>query len=314
MTDEQLPPSPDPAPGTRLREAREQAGISLQQVADRTLIPLARLQALEQDRYDAVGSSAYVNGYTRAYARAIGVQPDGYVAEFDAALEWRRQQELALEPAPVSGATEWSDNQRKLWLASMATAVIMGVVLALLIIYRLGSSDAPSPTAQTSSPQARDSIASPPREERPQPLARADEEQPAELTSPPQTLPQATPDARGEMPSPEAVPEVSEPELQTAAPPAPTPAPRPEPTDAEQGEYVLEMSFTDDCWVEVHDANGDRVVARLAQSGDNLRLSGQAPFNVLLGNAWAASLALDGEPVTISPRPGRNSLRLQVGP
>lgn len=323
MTDDQLPstpesppdPVPDPAPGASLRKVREQAGISLRQVGERTLIPLARLEALEQDRYDAVGSSAYVTGYARAYARAIGTPPDPIVAAFEAALARQKQRELDLESAPVSRSVDWPDHRGKLWLASMATAVMMGVVLTLLLLYRLGGADGgASEAGRTETPPAP--VTSPAPRERAPSMPRAVEPLSAEPNGSAEPPPNAGPLSAPE-PRPEAAPQITS-GPQESAPreqirPAPTPTPRPVPTEP-RVEQVLEMSFTHECWVEVHDANGERILARLAQSGDNLQLRGQAPFEVLLGDARAANLSLDGEPITLSPRPGRNTLRLQVGP
>lgn len=320
MTDEPLTPTPesqpdsvpDPTPGASLRKVREQAGYSLHQVGERTLIPLARLQALEQDRYDAVGSSAYVAGYARAYARAIGAPPDSIVAAFEAALERQRQRELALQPAAVSGPIDWSDHHRKLWLASMATAVMMGILLTLLILYRLGGADVDEPDSSRTAPSPREPMLSSAPQERPPSIPRPSEQLPSARENPQQATPDAAPLSEPEA-SLETPPVPPESEAREPAQSSPLQAPQLAPAEP-QAEQLLEMIFTGECWVEVHDANGDRVVARLAQSGDNLRLRGQAPFDVLLGDARAASLALNGEPVSVSPRPGRNTLRLQVGP
>ena len=48
-----IEPSPaELSPGTVLRQARERAGLTLEAVAQRTLIPLSRLRALEGDDYE----------------------------------------------------------------------------------------------------------------------------------------------------------------------------------------------------------------------------------------------------------------------
>lgn len=316
MTDEQQPPTPDPLPGANLRKLREEAGFSLQQVGDRTLIPLNRLEALEQDRYEAVGSSAHVAGYARAYARAIGAPPDAIVAAFEAALVQQRQRELSLELVRVGGPTDLSDNHRKLWLASAATAVIMGVLLALLLLYRLGGTEVDeSARGRTVAPPAAP-VVSPTPQERSQLTQRPS--LPAERDATQESIPEARPLGLGTSELRlERLPETTSRSPESALPedpsPLPTPVPQRTPIEARGGQ-LLEMSFIGECWVEVHDANGDRVVARLAQSGDNLRFLGDAPFDVLLGDARSASLSLNGEPVNISPRPGRNTLRLQVGP
>ena len=75
----------------------------------------------------------------------------------------------------------------------------------------------------------------------------------------------------------------------------------------------LMFSFTGECWVEVSDAKGDVLFTDLQQPGDSLRLTGQAPFKVMLGNARVVALQLNGEPVNTQPGSNRNTLRMTVG-
>ena len=82
---------------------------------------------------------------------------------------------------------------------------------------------------------------------------------------------------------------------------------------AEVAPDALALSFTEECWVEVTDASGKALIARLATSGDNLQLFGRAPFEVVLGNAAAASMAFNGQVVDVAPPRGRKSMRLTVG-
>ncbi|WP_096084447.1 RodZ domain-containing protein [Agaribacterium haliotis] len=84
---------------------------------------------------------------------------------------------------------------------------------------------------------------------------------------------------------------------------------------AEQGAAMqrqLELSFTDDCWVEVKDGSGKLLFADIQRSGDNLRLFGQAPLNLMLGNARAVSLVVDGESVDVPVRSGRDTARFTL--
>ena len=72
---EQSPADEPVAPGAALRRAREQAGIALEVVAQRTMIPLSRLRALENDDYERVGVATFVVGYVRAYAKFLRMDP-----------------------------------------------------------------------------------------------------------------------------------------------------------------------------------------------------------------------------------------------
>lgn len=63
--------------GERLRSAREEKGLSLEDVATRTRIPLRHLAAIEEERWDALPSITYSVGFARAYANAVGLDGAG---------------------------------------------------------------------------------------------------------------------------------------------------------------------------------------------------------------------------------------------
>jgi cytoskeleton protein RodZ len=80
---------------------------------------------------------------------------------------------------------------------------------------------------------------------------------------------------------------------------------------AESGQ--LQFRFSGDCWLEVRNAAGDLIYADLRRAGDVLELAGEAPFELLLGDARVVELDYQGEPVTIRRRPGRTVAKFSVG-
>jgi cytoskeleton protein RodZ len=66
------------------------------------------------------------------------------------------------------------------------------------------------------------------------------------------------------------------------------------------GDDKLEFSFSDECWVEVTDADGESIYGDLNRSGDSLVVYGTAPFEVLFGKAPAAQVAFNGEPFALN--------------
>ena len=77
--------------------------------------------------------------------------------------------------------------------------------------------------------------------------------------------------------------------------------------------HVLTFSFTNPCWVKVTDVAGSIVFAGLKASGSTLRLSGNAPFNIVLGNVDGTTLAYNDEPVILGAQTNGRPLRLVVG-
>jgi cytoskeleton protein RodZ len=72
-------------PGAALREARESAGLTIEQVADRLHLLQSVVSSLEQDCYDRIRGDTFVRGYLRNYARLLGIDGDEIVARYRAA-------------------------------------------------------------------------------------------------------------------------------------------------------------------------------------------------------------------------------------
>lgn len=62
--------------GTRLRKAREEAGLALEDVASRLHMSSASLRALEQDDWERAGAPIFVRGQLRRYAGFLQVELD----------------------------------------------------------------------------------------------------------------------------------------------------------------------------------------------------------------------------------------------
>lgn len=69
--------------GEQLRTAREDAGLSVEQVSARTRIRVPVLHDLEADRLGPVSSAVYTRGHIRAFASAVGVDAAPLVRDFD---------------------------------------------------------------------------------------------------------------------------------------------------------------------------------------------------------------------------------------
>ena len=66
--------------GARLNHARTMANLVLQDIADRTKISLRFLAAIENDDFSALPGHVYIYGFTRAFARAVGLDEGSVVA------------------------------------------------------------------------------------------------------------------------------------------------------------------------------------------------------------------------------------------
>ena len=68
--------------GARMREAREQQQVTLAAVADRTKIKASLLEAFERDDISHWPPGIFRRAYIRAYAAAIGLDPDTVIRQF----------------------------------------------------------------------------------------------------------------------------------------------------------------------------------------------------------------------------------------
>lgn len=68
--------------GARLRERREQQQVALSAIAEQTKIKIALLEALERDDVSHWPSGIFRRAFIRAYALAIGLDPDATLREF----------------------------------------------------------------------------------------------------------------------------------------------------------------------------------------------------------------------------------------
>ena len=67
--------------GDKLREAREAQGLTLQDIASRTRVPIRHLEAIETNRLEAMASPTYAIGFAKTYARAVGLDEKAIAAE-----------------------------------------------------------------------------------------------------------------------------------------------------------------------------------------------------------------------------------------
>jgi cytoskeleton protein RodZ len=99
-----------------------------------------------------------------------------------------------------------------------------------------------------------------------------------------------------------AAPAASAPEPAESAthPAAMTPATVGASVSASAGQAQLELRFSAVSWVDVSDADGRQLLQGLIEAGSTRTLSGTPPLRVVLGNAPAVALQLNGQSVSVT--------------
>ena len=118
--------------GSRLRRAREGAGLSLAQVAAETRIGERQLNAIEEGNYAALPGRTYAIGFSRAYARVLGLSE----IEVTDAVRREMAEHAADEPRRQVQTFEPGDparlpSARMAWLA--AGLIALAVIGALFV-------------------------------------------------------------------------------------------------------------------------------------------------------------------------------------
>ena len=114
--------------GRFLRRARERRGLTLEQIAQRTKLPLRHLAALERDDFAALPAGMYRRAEVRAYADAVGLDRTAALAAFDSSLK---------EAAPRPGASvhvsvpHRSTRRARVWMG--AALAFAACIIALAV-------------------------------------------------------------------------------------------------------------------------------------------------------------------------------------
>lgn len=69
--------------GPALRQARERAGLSLQEVGSQLKMPVRVVQALEEENWQVLGAPVFLRGQLRSYARLLKVDIEPYLERAD---------------------------------------------------------------------------------------------------------------------------------------------------------------------------------------------------------------------------------------
>jgi transcriptional regulator with XRE-family HTH domain len=116
-------PEPPRTIGEALARAREAAGLSLAQVAERTKVRPGILTEIEADAHDRLPALTYSIGFVKAYARTVGMDPD------EAARRYRLESQKG-DPVPTMVDLQPLEEKR---LPSPALVTVTVALLVLLL-------------------------------------------------------------------------------------------------------------------------------------------------------------------------------------
>lgn len=148
--DEELPEADIPTVGERLRVAREEKGLSLEDVAAQTRIPLRHLASIEIGDWDNLPAPTYTIGFAKNYASAVDLDR----AEIGIQLrEEMGGQRFASTSADVFEPADPARTMPKtLVIGAIVAVVVLIAVMSWLNSRSLNSNDQPQAEPAASAP------------------------------------------------------------------------------------------------------------------------------------------------------------------
>jgi len=119
-----------PTVAEMLRSARESRGLTVQQVAEMTMIKTEHVRDLDSGHYEGFAAPVYIRGFVRTYATALHLDVAKVLETLDAELSQTKQFRA---PPSLSGERKGALDFLTLWL-SRVNWRIMGPVVAVLLL------------------------------------------------------------------------------------------------------------------------------------------------------------------------------------
>ncbi|MEQ0228452.1 cytoskeleton protein RodZ [Klebsiella sp. CN_Kp091] len=292
--------------GARLRNAREQLGLSQQAVAERLCLKVSTVRDIEEDKAPADLASTFLRGYIRSYARLVHIPEEELLPMM--------AKQAPIRAAKVAPMQSFSLGKRRKkrdgWLMSF-TWLILFVVIGLSGAWWWQDHKAQQEEITSMADQSASDL----NGSQSIPLDTSSANNAPDTTAantnsaPVDTSTAPAPSAPAATSAPvdnNAVVAPSQANVDTAAAAPAAPAPTSAlPTDqanaaAAASAQDLVMNFSADCWLEVSDATGKKLFSGLQRKGGNLNLSGQAPYKLKIGAPAAVQIQYLGKPVDLS--------------
>ncbi|HHP0451231.1 TPA: cytoskeleton protein RodZ [Vibrio harveyi] len=291
--------------GTILKNKRESLGMTQKHVADRLRLRVSVIEDIENNRFEEQQVTTFTRGYLRSYAKLVGLDEKIVLAALEQTSEVHvKPQETEMQS--FSRKTKHEKHNSRIMLLTWAIAIVITGISAAWwwqnqqenSLTQLSSETAETEhvanDADIDQMSADELIASTPAEIAPISAAPV-------VVSEADTTMSATDEGMAEStvtPTAEAVEETAqEPvavieDAQAAEEPVTPVIP--------EGMTLLTMKFKADCWIQVKDANGKTLVSGTRKPGQDVELTGKAPFKVILGAPEGVTMTFASEPVDLS--------------
>ena len=297
--------------GTLLKAERQRRGLTEKAIADQLHITMHYVRAIESDNYDKLPGKVFARGYIKSYAMLLQLDQDDITNLYDefAALKVEKaQEEIRLVDARIK------KDKILPWLVVSIFVFVAGFLCLWIYNQFFSSADSLDPAAE-----AQNNLIGSPEDGVVMAVTGElviDSERSREtIAQPANNSPVETPVINNSMASRRPIEDNNTEVVSDGAV-----------TDLGQalegrlievinvGSDQLLISFTGVCWIELMDAGSSKVYREIQKPGDQLQITGTAPFSILLGDATFVTVQLNGIEVDLEESIRiDNSARLIVG-
>jgi cytoskeleton protein RodZ len=269
--------------GQELAAAREARGLALADVAQSLKFAPRQLEALEQERFDALPGATFARGMVRSYARLLKLDPEPLVERISGRCEVPDSSRLAdryHQPVP------FSDNARR------STFVYLGLSLGVLaLVGGVAYEWQQERVAAAKAPKKATAVAkAAPRESAPREV--------------PRTVP-IVPVQQAAAPAPVPAPE-------KAKPVAAVPVVAADKPKVVSGPHRLVVRTDGEAWIEIKDSSDRMLVSSLNPAGSERVVRGRPPYQLVIGNASNVRITYDDKLIDLAPHTRQDVARLTV--
>ncbi|KAF0995596.1 RodZ domain-containing protein [Geobacillus sp. TFV-3] len=263
--------------GKRLREAREEKNMSLDELQEMTKIQKRYLIGIEEGNYAIMPGNFYVRAFIRQYAEAVGLDPDELFEQYKQDIPQSYQDDIPQTLSRVKTRQQLSAEGAKWldWLPKVIVAVVViGAAVLVWVLLQHGAANKPptktSPkTAEVEKPKHS-------------PLEQAKQKQPAKEADEKATNENGQ---QNEQPAPAM--NVTEKRGNMATIEV-----------ASSGAFSIELSSKGTSWVEVYNTKGHTFYRGNLASGQTktFDLSAESEVWVKIGRTLDVDMKVNGQP------------------
>lgn len=313
-------------PGQMLADARQSAGYTQEDVAQKLNFRTSLVADIENEIFDKSLPDTYNRGYLRNYAKLVKISEEDVLNSYEMLGIAKTQ---GAEMQSFSRATEkQAHNNYLMWATYLIIALVVGSSAMWWLQGNQGNLSFSGLTEANTEAEGRSALASNQAEQEPTAQLTGNTTDSANSQVDSESLPQATAEEVQSNDNSNAELKSTQPESgiddsgiadlgladsnatdasqansslsgETAASDSISPS-QPELAVTEVELSTAIFNFSGDCWVNIYDATGERVAWGVKKSGYEMTISGVAPLTITLGKPELVSVRFNGESVDMS--------------